>query len=322
MWITRYWAMTFALSTAFLACQASAQNYPSRPIRLVTMFAAGSSSDINARYVSAKLAERLGVSFVTDIKAGGGGLIALRDVYRAQPLGYSLLIANTSFTGNVVAHSEPLYKIDDYTPVGVLGQSYYALIMHTSIPASTLAEFVNWSKANPGKINYATIGPAAGATLSAERFKRQAGIDMVGVPFRGGTEIATALLSGQVHVYWATAVTAATQMKHAQIRGLAINGEKRTAILPNLPTFKELGYPDMDVGSWSALFAPSAIPAPMLATLRKAFADSAMEPEWKSRMEKTQLDPFEGTLDQFMVQLHKEVADIEAEYKRLNLPRQ
>ncbi len=321
MSIIRQWATAFALSTAFISCQTLAQTYPSRPIRLVTMFAAGSTSDINARYVGAKLGEKLGVTFITDIKAGGGGLVALRDVYRAVPLGYSLLVANTSFTGNVVAHSEPLYRIEDYTPVGVLGQSYYALIMNTATPANTLAEFVAYAKANPGKINYATIGPAAGATLSAERFKKQAGIDMVGVPYKGGSEIAQALLAGQVHVYWATAVNAAGQMKLPQIRGLAINGPKRSPVVPGMPTFKELGYPDMDVGSWSALFAPSAIPAPMLATLRKAFAEAAMDPEWKTRMDRAQLEPFDGTLDQFMAQVHKEVADIEADYKRLNLPK-
>lgn len=321
MRINRSLLLVSVLGITVLSQPVSAQTYPDRPIRLVTMFAAGSSSDINARYVAVKLGEKLGVNLVTDIKSGAGGLIALRDVYRAQPLGYSLLIANTSLTGNVVAHKEPLYKIDDYTPVGVLGQSYYALIMHTSIPANTLAEFVNWAKANPGKINYATIGPAAGATLSAERFKKQAGIDMVGVPFRGGTEIATALLGGQVHVYWATAVTAANQMKNAQIRGLAINGDRRTAILPNMPTFKELGYPDMQVGSWSAIFAPSAIPAPMLATLRKAYAATASEAEWKARMEKVQLDPFEGTLDQFMEQIRQDARDIEEDYRRLNLPK-
>ena len=103
--------------------------------------------------------------------------------------------------------------------------------------------------------------------------------------------------------------------------GLAINGPKRSPVVPGMPTFKELGYPDMDVGSWSALFAPSAIPAPMLATLRKAFAEAAMDPEWKTRMDRAQLEPFDGTLDQFMAQVHKEVADIEADYKRLNLPK-
>ena len=310
------------LVLALLPLDSRAQDYPTRPIRLVTMFSTGSLSDTNARYVGAKLGEQLGVTLVVDNKPGGGGIIALRDVYRSQPLGYSILLSNTAFVSNTYYYKEPVYKIEDYTPVGVVGQSHYALIMHNSIPASNLAEFVGWAKANPSKINYGGVGPAAGNTLNAERFKQAAGINMVGIPFKGGEGVAIALLAGQVHVYWATLTTARTHMRNAQIVGLAITADERSNILPQLPTFTELGYPTMNAASWQALFAPSATPAPMINRLRDAFVKVADGSEWKARMERNEFEAFRGSPDQFMAKIRQEAAQLADDYKRLKLPQE
>jgi tripartite-type tricarboxylate transporter receptor subunit TctC len=308
-----------ALAAGSLGAAAQA-DYPSRPIRLVTMFAPGSNSDANARYAAVKLAEPLGVNVIVDNKAGGGGVIAIRDVYRAQPMGYSVLLANTGFVGNTVAYKEPGYKVDDYTPMGIMGQSYYGLIMHTSIPVKNLKEFVAYAKANPNKINYGGIGPAAGSTINAERFKQQAGINMLGVQYKGGEPVSVALLAGEVHVYWATLNTARNRMKNKQIIGLAITGDERSRILPDLPTFQEMGYPDMDTASWQVILAPSALPAPMLAKLRNSFDQASNSPEWKERMMNNELEPFKGTREQFMAKVRKEAAQLADDYRRLKLP--
>lgn len=310
----------FAAVTALCAhTVAIAQDYPSKPLRLVTMFAPGSNSDATARFAGAKLAEQLGVAVIVDNKAGGGGIVALRDVYRAQPMGYSILQSNTAFVGNTLAFREPGYRIEDYTTVGVLGEGYYGMIFHTSVPVKTLSEFIAYAKAHPGKLNYGALGPAAGSTLNAERFKLAAGIDMVGIPFKGGEPVSVALLAGQVHVYWATMGTARNRMQNAQIRGLAVTSPERTRILPDLPTFKELGFPMMDASSWQAWFAPAAIPGPMLAKLRDAYVKASRGADWQARMERNELDPFKGTPEQFIARLKQEQAQLAADYKRLNI---
>ncbi len=313
---------TMAGATLGISAAWAQQDYPNKPIRLVTMYAPGSNSDANARYAGSKLGEQIGVNFIIDNKPGGGGLAALRDVYRAQPMGYSILLANTSFVGNTVAFKDPLYKIDDYTPVGVLGQTHYGLIMHDSIPANTLGEFVAWAKANPGKVNYGGIGAAAGSTLNAERLKQMAGIDMTGIQYKGGDPVSIALLAGEVHVYFATLNTARNRMQNKQIKGLATTGEERSSILPNVPTFTELGYPGMNTSSWHALFAPATIPAPMIAKLRDGFVKAGATPEWKTRMANNELEPFKGSNEQFMAKIRKEAAQLVEDYKRLKLPQE
>ena len=313
------WRSLAMAGAALLPAAAAAQDYPNKPIRLVTMFAPGSNSDATARFSGVKLSEQLGVNVLIDNKPGGGGIAALRDVYRAQPMGYSILQSNTSFVGNTLAFKEPGYRIEDYTAIGVLGEGYYGMIFHNSVPVKTLAEFVAYAKAHPGKLNYGSLGPAAGSTLNAERFKQAAGIDMVGIPFKGGEPVSIALLAGDVHVYWATMGTARNRMQNPQIRGLAVTSPERASILPDLPTFKELGYPMMDASSWQAWFAPAAMPAPMLAKLREGFAKASKGQDWQTRMERNELDPFTGTPDQFMVRLKKEQAQLAADYKRLNI---
>ena len=313
--------IVITIVVASLSFEARAQDYPGKPIRLVTMFSESANSN-RYRFVAIKLGEQLGVNILIDPKAGGGGIIALRDVYRAQPMGYSILLANTNFVGNTVAYKEPGYRIDDYTPVGVQGQTFYGLIMNKAVPAATLPEFVNWVKANPGKVNYGSLGPIAGSTINAERFKLLANINMTSVPYKGGDQMSLALLAGDIHVYWATMNSARTRMQNKQIIGLASTGDERSSLLPNLPTFRELGYPGMDTASWYALFAPSAMPVAMLAKLRDAFVKVSSTPEWKAVMEQNELDPFKGTNEQFMAMLRKEALQLAADFKRLNLPQE
>jgi len=313
-----------ALTTliAALPFAVRAQDYPGKPIRMVTMFSESANSS-RYRYVATKLGEQLGVNIVIDAKPGGGGVIALRDVYRAQPMGYSLLLANNNLVGNTFAYKDPGYRIDDYTPVGVMGLSPYALVMNAStVPAKNLVEFVAWTKANPGKVNYGSLGPAAGSNISAERFKLMAGISMTGVPYKGGDQMAQGMLAGDIHITWISLNSARVRMQNKQIIGLATTGEERSALLPDMPTFKEMGYPEMDTATWYAVFAPATMPVPMLTRVRTAYAAASSAPEWKAVMEKNELDPFKGNHEQFMAMVRKEAARLGADYKRLNLPQE
>lgn len=299
------------------------QDYPNKPIRWVIMFAPGSASDVTARFAGSKLTEQLGVPFLVDAKPGAGGLIAIRDVHKAQPVGYSLLHTNSILVANTFAFKEPGYKLDDFTPVGVLGKSYYVVMANQKVaPVKSLQEFVTWAKANQGKVNYAGLGPATPPSLYAERFKMAAGIDMLGITYKGGDPAGLALLAGDVHVYWATQNTTRQRTQSPGIVPLAIVAEERTRMFPQVPTFKELGYPTLTDAIWSAVMVPSSIPAPMLKRLRDAYAAASSRPDWIKQMDNMELDQYKGTPDEFMSMVKKEAVNMGELFRVLKIPQE
>ena len=288
---------------------------------MFTMFAAGSQSDLAARFTAGKLTEQLGVAVIVENRGGAGGLIGARETLRTQPLGYSLLFAQQQLVGNLVAYKDPQYKLEDFATVGVMGITFYALIFNTtSVPSKTLSEFVAFAKANPGKLNYGSLGPSTGSTILAERFKQAAGIDMVMVPFKGGDPVAQALLANDVQVYFATLNTARTRMRNANISGLAVTAERRSQILPDLPTFKENGYPGIVLGSWSAVMAPSSAPAAILQKLKETMVRVKADPATIAQLQKQEIEPWTGTTDEFTAYIKAEGAALAADYKRLKIP--
>ena len=299
-----------------------AQDFPVRPLRLVTIFAPGAAADQHARYIASKFSEQLGQPVLVDNKPGAGGLIGTRDVLRAQPPGYSLLLTNPSMVGNTFAFREPGYRLEDFTPVGVMGQTYYGMMVHSSAPGKTLTELVAHAKANPGKLNYGGLGPAAGSTLSAERFKQAAGIDMLGISYKGGDTTTVAMLAGDIQVYFATLSTVKVRMKSSQIRVMGITAAQRSTLLPEVPTFRELGYPTVFASNWNAVFIPMASPASALRRLREAYVKFSASDEMKATMESQAYEPWTGTPEQFAASLKSEAAQLGEDYKRLNLQAQ
>lgn len=309
-----------ALLVAFAFCgSVSAQDYPTRPLRLFTMFASGSQSDLAARFTAGKLTEVLGVAVVVENRGGAGGLIGTREALRTTPLGYGLLFAQQQLVGNTVAYRDPQYRIDDFTVVGVMGITFYALIYNTtSIPARSLPEFVALAKANPGKFNYGSLGASTGSNILATRFQEMAGIQIEAVPFKGGDPAAQALLSNQVQLYFATLNTARTRMRNPQIRGLAVTADRRSQILPDLPAFREHGYP-LELGSWSAVMAPSAAPAPVLNKLKEAMVRVKADPATTEQLKKQEIESWTKPLDEFTAYIKAEGAALAADYKRLKI---
>jgi tripartite-type tricarboxylate transporter receptor subunit TctC len=309
------------LAVALCSCLATAQDFPVRPVRLVTIFAPGSASDVHARFLSAKMGPLLGQLVIVDNKPGGGGLVATRDVLRTQPFGYSFLYSTPEVVGNAFAYKEPGYKMEDLTVMGPFGLGSYGLIINNqNIPAKNVAEFVAYAKANPGKLNYGSLGPTAANTILAERLKQAAGIDMVGIPFKGGDPLSVALLAGDVHVYFATFYTAMQRMRNKQITGLAATSLERMKAMPDLPTLKELGYQDMVMTYWSATFLPAPTPAPIVQKLRDTLRQVTANQETKDLLAKQAIDTWSGTVEQFAAFIKKEGTDLQADYKRLNIP--
>lgn len=299
---------------------ALAQDYPVRPLRLVVMFTPGSSADQHGRHIAARLSEQLGQSVIVENKAGAGGLIGIKDVLRAQPLGYSLLLSNPALIGNSLVYKDAGYTPDEFAPIGVMGQTYYGLMINTSVPARNVAELVAYARANPGKLAYSGLGAGAGSTLSAERFKQAAGLDILGVPFKGGDPASAALLANQVQLYFATLSTVKVRMKNPQIRVLGVTATQRSAVMPDVPTFPELGYPTVLGTIWNAVFVPMVTPAPMVRRLREAWTRASATSQMKAMVENSGYEPYGGTLEQFVAGLREETVRLAQDYKRMNVP--
>ena len=311
------------LSMAALAAaapQAQAQDYPVRPVRLVTLYAAGSNSDITARYVAQTLSVPLKQTVLVENRGGAGGLIGTLEVLRSKPDGYTIMFAAPTLASNVFAFKNPQYKFDDFTPIGVVGLSYYGFIINSAVPAKSVAELVAYAKANPGKLNYGSLGSAGVGTILAERLKRSAGIDMEPVLFKGGDPLNQALVANDIQVYFPTLAVARQRIKLPQIRALAVTSPQRSKILPDLPTFKESGYPEVsDLTFWEALYGVATLPPPILQKLRGTWAQIAATPEFKARQESLEREQWMGTLEQFTAFVKKETEALAVDFKVLKI---
>lgn len=258
-------------SLAFVASPAFAQTYPSRPIKLVSPFAPGGGTDILGRLIAPKLAEILGGTMIVENRAGAGGNVGAQAVARAEPDGYTLLMGVNSYTIN--AHLQKNVPFDlkrDFTPVGMVATSPFLVVVHPSVPATTVQEFVAYAKTNPGKVNYGSAGAGTAPHLAGELFKLRTGIEMTHVPYQGSGPNVTGLLRGDVQMSAISMNSIEGFLGSNDIRVLAIMSPERIAKLPNIPTLAESGIADVNVDLWYAIFAPQALPPHLLATLNGA----------------------------------------------------
>jgi tripartite-type tricarboxylate transporter receptor subunit TctC len=261
------------LFTILLFCDHgfSADFYPNRSVRLLVPFSPGGGVDALARIMAPRLLELTGVVWVVDNRGGAGGNIAAETVARAAPDGYTVLMGfNTILTVN-----PGLYKLNysvekDLLPVSMLAHAQYILVVHPSVPATSLKDFIALAKSKPGQLNYASAGIGTAVHLAAELFKSRAGIDMVHLAYKGGGPAAAAVLAGEAQVIFASVASSVAQIKQGKLKGLATTGSQRSKVMPELPTVAESGYPGFDVGSWYALFLPAKTPSPILHKLQTA----------------------------------------------------
>lgn len=258
-------------SLAAVAAPAFAQTYPSRPIKLVSPFAPGGGTDILGRLIAPKLGEILGGTMIVENRAGAGGNVGAQAVARAEPDGYTMLMGVNSYTIN--AHLQKNVPFDlkrDFSPVGMVATSPFLVVVHPSVPAKTIQEFVAYAKANPGKLNYGSAGAGTAPHLAGELFKLRTGIEMTHVPYQGSGPNVTGLLRGDVQMSAISMNSIEGFLGSNDIRVLAIMSPERIAKLPNVPTLAESGIADVNVDLWYAIFAPPALPPNLLATLNGA----------------------------------------------------
>ncbi|HSV84285.1 MAG TPA: tripartite tricarboxylate transporter substrate binding protein [Ramlibacter sp.] len=266
------------LALALLPCAASAQDFPipNKPIRVLVGFPAGGGTDLQARQLVQQLSEKLNVPVVIENRPGAGTMLAALEVQKAAPDGHTLLYT-PSTTFSQLPHTLAAVKYDpfkDFTPVSLGALGPLVLVVHKSIPANSVRELVAYAKANPGKLNYVSQGIGTSAHLYGEIFARQAGIQMVHVPYKGAQDVSKDFIAGRVHLQFASSSAAVQLQKSGETRMLAVVAPKRFPLFPDLPTMGEQGVSGVDIESWVGWFGPAGMAPQTVAKLNDAIGQS------------------------------------------------
>lgn len=262
-----------------------AQAFPSKPIKFLIPYPPGGSVDMLARPLSVEMQKELGQPIVMEYKPGAGGTIASSQLARSEPDGHTILmvIAAHAINPNIYAKL-PYDTRKDFTPVSLVATLPLLVGAPPATPANTIPELVNYAKANPGKLTFASAGTGNASHLAVELFKAEAGIDMLHVPYKGSGPAVVALLGGEVSLMFDSISTSLPQVRAGKLKALAVTSATRSALLPDVPTVKEAGYPDFVVNSWYGVLAPAGTPPEVVARLNKAFTNAASQPQVKQQL--------------------------------------
>jgi tripartite-type tricarboxylate transporter receptor subunit TctC len=289
------WIGAIALAAAGnVFAQAS---YPARPVTMVVGFAPGGGTDTVARVIARKLSESLGQQVLVDNKAGAGGNIAADFVAHAAPDGYTILLGNVgsiAVAPHVIA-GLPYDPLRDFAPITMAVVFSNVLVVQPSMPAQSLAEFVKFAKDRPGSVTYGTAGILSAGHLAGELLKIRAGTDLVHVPYKGGGPSMQGMLGGQVMSSFATPVSVVAHMKAGKLRALATTGSKRAALLPDVPTVAESGYPGYEAMNWYAYLAPAKTPKEIISRLNQELVKALNNAEVAALLHQQGLEPSPGS---------------------------
>jgi tripartite-type tricarboxylate transporter receptor subunit TctC len=260
-----------------------AQAYPTRPVRIIEGFGAGSALDIVARFIGQSLSEQLGQSFVIENRSGASSNIAAEAVARASPDGYTLLLISTANAINTALYEKLNFSfIRDIVPVASIVRVPLVMEVHPSVPAKTVPEFIAYAKANPGKINMASAGTGALTHMAGEMFKMMAGVDLFHVPYRGA-QVFPALLAGDGHVYFGPLLSSIEYVRTGKLRALAVTTTTRSDVLPDVPVLSDT-LPDYEASAWFGIGAPKSTPVELIERLNKEVNISIADPKFKARL--------------------------------------
>ncbi|HKQ29513.1 MAG TPA: tripartite tricarboxylate transporter substrate binding protein [Burkholderiales bacterium] len=292
-----------------VATAACAQPYPSKPTRMIVPYPPGGSADILARAIGAKVGEGLGQPVVIDNRPGAGTIIGTEATAKSAPDGYTFMLGTVSSHAiNPALNPKlPFDPVKDFTPLSLVASIPFAMIVHPSVPAKSVQEFIALAKAKPGQINYSSAGNGTSNHLAGELLKSMAGIDLVHVPYKGSAPALNDLIAGQVSMMFDLVLTAAPHIKSGAARGLAVTGSQRSAILPDLPTVAESGLPGYEVSAWFGIFAPAGLPQPVAQRLNAEFVKVMREPDLKQRLASLGADPLTSSPEQFSAYLRSEI---------------
>ena len=284
-----------------VASSALAQDYPNKPIRLIVPYGAGGGSDFVGRLVGQKLTEQMGQSVVVDNRPGAASLLGTELAARAAPDGYTLLLADSGFTINPAYYKNTKYDpLKDFDPITVVAETPYVLVVNPALPyAGSLAEFIAAAKAQPGKLNIGSAGNGSGTHLSGELFKLRAGLDLAHVPYKSAGAAVADVVSGQIQCSMSSPPAAMTLIRAGRLKVLASAAASRTALLPDVPTFAELGVQGVHVTNWYSVMSVGGTPKPVLKRLHEELTRAIATPDMRERLAAGALEPAPNTPDEF-----------------------
>jgi tripartite-type tricarboxylate transporter receptor subunit TctC len=302
---------------ALLACGAAHAQYPDKPIRLVVGFTAGGPTDLPARAIAEKMGVSLGQRVVVENRPGAGGQLATQDVLAKARDGYNLLLCTHFEAINLAVYKNAGYKLADLAPISQISRYYYGIAATNEIPAKDWESFLAYARANPGKVNYGSVGRGSAQEILALELGKLTGIQMTGVAYKGATQVMPDLLAGRVHLFVSPTLSVLPSHQGGKLRILAVTSPERLPAAGDVPTVKEKGLSFVRFG-WLGICAPGGTPQPVVATLNRAVVEAVKAPDYRGLIEKAGSIPLSSTpeeLAKILAETHEQTAATVREFK-------
>ena len=302
-------AVAASLLTVVGTAQAQAQDYPSRPIRMIVPFAPGGGSDISGRILAEGLTRALGQTVIVDNRPGAGSTIGADIAAKATPDGYTVFLGNISLAFNAALYKKlPFAALRDFAPVSLVVDQPNIMVSHPSLPAQSLKEFVELARSSPGKLTYASAGTGSGTHLAMEMLLMSLNMKLIHVPYKGTGPALTALLGNEISIFMSTFASALPHVKGGRLRTYGVTSAKRAPALPEAPTIAEAGVPGFEYSTWYGLLVPAATPRPIVQKLNKTTVGLLESAEIQKRYVSQGMDPIPSTAAEFSSKLKGETA--------------
>ncbi len=302
-------AVVAALAVAVLASPARAQDWPTRPVKVLAPFTAGGTADILGRLVAQKLSDSLGQNFVVENRTGGAGLIAAEVTAKAPPDGYNLVVSGIGgfIITIAVTPNAPVDPIKDFTHIAILGGPPSVFVVTPDMPAKSLSDLIEMAKKSPGAINYGSPSVASHSAMVSELLQRNAGIKLTHIPYKGASQAMTDMLGGHLPAASMTLTSAAAQLDAKKVRALAVSSPKRVAAYPDIPTYAEQGFPDIIAYTWFALSGPANMPPAIVRKLNAEVIKALGQPDVRERLEREAIYTEAFTPEEFTAFFKREI---------------
>jgi tripartite-type tricarboxylate transporter receptor subunit TctC len=290
-----------------LAAPASAQDYPTKPVKLIVPFPPGGSNDVVGRMIALQLSDRLGQQVVVDNRGGAGGIIGTEAAAKAAPDGYTLLVISIAHAVSPWLYQLHYDPVKSFTPVSILASGPNVLVVHPSLPVHSVTELIALAKEKPGELNYASAGIGSFQHLSGELFKLTAGVNIVHVPYKGGGPAMTDVIGGHTKIMFSSLVQTSPFVLNGQLRALGTSGAKRNPALPDVPTIEEAGLPGYEATNWWGIVAPAGTPAAIVDKLHREIAAVQDSPKTKEQFATQGADIVQMSSPEFGTFIEKEI---------------
>ena len=297
-----------ALLMLGIAVSAQAQDYPTKPVRIIVPFAPGGSADVFGRFLAQRLQESLGQTFVIDNRPGAGSVIGTDAVAKSAPDGYTLLLmSNTHTVNESLIPNKPFQLMRDFAPIAPINYSDLVLVAKAALPQNSLPDLIKAAKAKPGGMSYASSGPGTPYHMAGELFKAMAGVSIVHIPYKGSAGARTDVLGGQVEMMFDAIPTMTEHIKGGKVKALATTGRTRSAVLPDVPTAHEAGVPGYEATLWLGLMAPKGTPPAIVAKLNAEVAKITVNPEVRRAWTAQGTTAMTMGVDEFTKYMHDDI---------------